>query len=114
MVAMRPDDRLAGAAELKLADLTEAGNARRRTMAVGSPGARAGLALTRRAVTAAMSSADASLTVEYHLRHVYQKLGIHSPDELAETLAAHRALVRQQVGGGSIPPGGAHVDWISR
>ncbi len=26
-------------------------------------------------------------TVEYHLRHVYQKLGIHSRDELAQTLA---------------------------
>jgi DNA-binding CsgD family transcriptional regulator len=28
-------------------------------------------------------------TVEYHLRHVYQKLGIHSRDELARVLAAH-------------------------
>ena len=28
-------------------------------------------------------------TVEYHLRHVYQKLGIHSRDELARTLAGH-------------------------
>jgi DNA-binding CsgD family transcriptional regulator len=27
-------------------------------------------------------------TVEYHLRHVYQKLGIHSRDELARNLAA--------------------------
>ena len=27
-------------------------------------------------------------TVEYHLRHVYQKLGIHSRDELAHALAA--------------------------
>ena len=27
-------------------------------------------------------------TVEYHLRHVYQKLGIHSRDELAQILAA--------------------------
>ena len=27
-------------------------------------------------------------TVEYHLRHVYQKLGIHSRDELAQTIAA--------------------------
>jgi len=27
-------------------------------------------------------------TVEYHLRHVYQKLGIHSRDELALLLAA--------------------------
>jgi DNA-binding CsgD family transcriptional regulator len=26
-------------------------------------------------------------TVEYHLRHVYQKLGIHSRDELAQTLS---------------------------
>ena len=26
-------------------------------------------------------------TVEYHLRHVYQKLGIHSRDELAHALA---------------------------
>jgi DNA-binding CsgD family transcriptional regulator len=39
-------------------------------------------------------------TVEYHLRHVYQKLGIHSRDELSETLAAHRALARRQVGVG--------------
>jgi DNA-binding CsgD family transcriptional regulator len=27
-------------------------------------------------------------TVEYHLRHVYQKLGIHSRDELARALAS--------------------------
>jgi DNA-binding CsgD family transcriptional regulator len=27
-------------------------------------------------------------TVEYHLRHVYQKLGIHSRDELAQTLTS--------------------------
>jgi DNA-binding CsgD family transcriptional regulator len=27
-------------------------------------------------------------TVEYHLRHVYQKLGIHSRDELARILAS--------------------------
>jgi DNA-binding CsgD family transcriptional regulator len=27
-------------------------------------------------------------TVEYHLRHVYQKLGIHSREELAQALAA--------------------------
>jgi DNA-binding CsgD family transcriptional regulator len=26
--------------------------------------------------------------VEYHLRHVYQKLGIHSREELAQALAA--------------------------
>jgi DNA-binding CsgD family transcriptional regulator len=30
-------------------------------------------------------------TVEYHLRHVYEKLGIHSRDELARVLAAHGA-----------------------
>ena len=28
-------------------------------------------------------------TVEYHLRHVYQKLGIHSREELGRVLAAH-------------------------
>jgi DNA-binding CsgD family transcriptional regulator len=28
-------------------------------------------------------------TVEYHLRHVYQKLGIHSREALAQVLAAH-------------------------
>jgi DNA-binding CsgD family transcriptional regulator len=27
-------------------------------------------------------------TVEYHLRHVYQKLGINSRDQLAQMLAA--------------------------
>ena len=32
-------------------------------------------------------------TVEYHLRHVYQKLGIHSRDELAQTLAAARLVL---------------------
>ena len=26
-------------------------------------------------------------TVEYHLRHVYQKLGIHSREELAQAIA---------------------------
>jgi DNA-binding CsgD family transcriptional regulator len=36
-------------------------------------------------------------TVEHHLRHIYQKLGIHSRDELAKTLAAHRALLPRQV-----------------
>jgi DNA-binding CsgD family transcriptional regulator len=30
-------------------------------------------------------------TVEYHLRHVYEKLGIHSRDELAQVLAAYGA-----------------------
>lgn len=44
-------------------------------------------------------------TIEYHLRHVYQKLGIHSRDELAKTLATHPALVRQQVDVGSASPG---------
>ena len=29
-------------------------------------------------------------TVEYHLRHVYMKLGIHSRDELAAALRAPR------------------------
>ncbi len=31
-------------------------------------------------------------TVEYHLRHAYEKLGIHSREELAHTLAADGAL----------------------
>jgi len=30
-------------------------------------------------------------TVEYHLRHVYQKLGIHSREELARALATDGA-----------------------
>jgi DNA-binding CsgD family transcriptional regulator len=29
-------------------------------------------------------------TVEYHLRHVYQRLGIHSRQELAQQLGRHR------------------------
>ncbi len=42
-------------------------------------------------------------TVEYHLRHIYQKLGIHSRDELAESLAAqaspaHRAPTESRGG----------------
>jgi DNA-binding CsgD family transcriptional regulator len=32
-------------------------------------------------------------TIEYHLRHVYQKLGIHSRDELSRALAAQLAQV---------------------
>lgn len=28
-----------------------------------------------------------SKTVEYHLRHVYQRLGLHSREELAERLS---------------------------
>ena len=36
-------------------------------------------------------------TVEYHLRHVYQKLGIHSREELGRRLAAHGG----ELGGGS-------------
>jgi DNA-binding CsgD family transcriptional regulator len=28
-------------------------------------------------------------TVEYHLRHIYQRLGIHSREELAERLGRH-------------------------
>ncbi len=35
-------------------------------------------------------------TVEYHLRHVYQKLGIHSRDELAQTLATQTPQESQQ------------------
>ena len=41
-------------------------------------------------------------TVEYHLRHVYQKLGIHSRDELAQALATPSAQER-----GSSPGAGA-------
>ena len=32
-------------------------------------------------------------TVEYHLRHVYQKLGIHARDELARVLASQRPQI---------------------
>ncbi len=39
-------------------------------------------------------------TVEYHLRHVYQKLGIHSREELARVLAAQGPRAT----GGSQPP----------
>jgi DNA-binding CsgD family transcriptional regulator len=35
-------------------------------------------------------------TVEYHLRHVYQKLGIHSRDELAQTLATQTLQQSEQ------------------
>ena len=38
-------------------------------------------------------------TVEYHLRHVYQKLGIHSRDELAQALATQ---TRQESGQASL------------
>jgi DNA-binding CsgD family transcriptional regulator len=34
-------------------------------------------------------------TVEYHLRHVYQKLGIHSRDELTRALAAQEPAARE-------------------
>jgi len=37
-------------------------------------------------------------TVEYHLRHVYQKLGIHSRDELAQALATQAPQEREQAG----------------
>jgi DNA-binding CsgD family transcriptional regulator len=43
---------------------------------------------TRKAAAAVFLSPK---TVEYHLRHVYQKLGIHSRDELAEALTAQAA-----------------------
>ena len=51
-------------------------------------------------------------TVEYHLRHVYQKLGIHSRDELARILAADGAGPESQTGaspsaGTTGPPAGA-------
>ena len=35
-------------------------------------------------------------TVEYHLRHIYQKLGIHSRDELAQTLATQTLQQSEQ------------------
>lgn len=35
-------------------------------------------------------------TVEYHLRHIYQKLGIHSRDELAQTLATQTSQDGEQ------------------
>ena len=38
-------------------------------------------------------------TVEYHLRHVYQKLGIHSRDELEQALATQ---TRQESGQASL------------
>jgi DNA-binding CsgD family transcriptional regulator len=37
-------------------------------------------------------------TVEYHLRHIYQRLGIHSRDELAERLQARQLPGTQVVG----------------
>ncbi len=47
----------------------------------------AGGRTTREAATALFLSPK---TIEYHLRHVYQKLAIHSRDELGRTLAASR------------------------
>ena len=46
-------------------------------------------------------------TVEYHLRHVYQKLGLHSREELARVLAAQgsHAAARSQPPGKPPPPG---------
>jgi DNA-binding CsgD family transcriptional regulator len=41
-------------------------------------------------------------TVEYHLRHVYEKLGIHSREELARSLAADGTLAEPP----SVGPGG--------
>ena len=38
-------------------------------------------------------------TVEYHLRHVYQKLGIHSREELARALAGQASRTCSRVGG---------------
>ena len=38
-------------------------------------------------------------TVEYHLRHVYQKLGIHSRDELVHALAGQASRTCSRVGG---------------
>ena len=35
-------------------------------------------------------------TIEYHLRHVYLKLDIHSRDELAQALAGQPQLVAPQ------------------
>lgn len=48
---------------------------------------------TREAATALFLSPK---TVEYHLRHVYLKLGIHSRDELASTLDAQAAQSRDR------------------
>ena len=38
-------------------------------------------------------------TIEYHLRHVYQKLDIHSREELAESLAEQSLSTRTAEGG---------------
>ena len=44
-------------------------------------------------------------TIEYHLRHVYQKLGIHSREELAVALAARSADEVQRADDASQGPG---------
>ena len=44
-------------------------------------------------------------TVEGHLRHVYQKLGIHSREELAGALAGHAAAPSEQ----SAAPSGSNA-----
>ncbi len=48
-------------------------------------------------------------TVEYHLRHVYQKLGLHSREELARVLVAQgsHAAAGSQAPGKSETPGGS-------
>ena len=43
-------------------------------------------------------------TVEYHLRHVYQKLGVHSREELAAALAAPAGRTSSASGAGGAPP----------
>jgi DNA-binding CsgD family transcriptional regulator len=43
-------------------------------------------------------------TVEYHLRHVYQKLAIHSRDELAQTLATQTSRESEQASRPCGPP----------
>jgi DNA-binding NarL/FixJ family response regulator len=55
-------------------------------------------------------------TVEYHLRHVYQKLGVHSREELARVLAAQgsQAAGGSQPTGGSQPAGGSRPAEVSQ
>ena len=98
----RPSAELAATGETARRRDAEHARRRSRRRSCRSPGCSPSGRTTREAAAAIFLSPK---TVEYHLRHVYRKLGIHSREELAGALRWRRLKATLWVGSVSATPG---------